>query len=109
MPPLLDDEESALDPYGVLGLSSSATEKDIKKAYRQLSLKYHPDKVSDADTTRRDVTAFYSLRFYRVRDVLIRSHLYSFSRWGSDDCLSTSLRRCLARCLAASLPRLGAR
>jgi hypothetical protein len=46
MPPLLDDEESALDPYGVLGLSSSATEKDIKKAYRQLSLKYHPDKVS---------------------------------------------------------------
>jgi DnaJ-domain-containing protein 1 len=31
--------------YRVLGISSNATESDIKKAYRKLSLKVHPDKV----------------------------------------------------------------
>lgn len=38
------------DPYKVLGISSTATETDIKKAYRQLALKLHPDKQSDALT-----------------------------------------------------------
>ncbi|KAF2757157.1 hypothetical protein EJ05DRAFT_539215 [Pseudovirgaria hyperparasitica] len=33
------------DPYDVLGVARSATEKQIKSHYRRLSLTYHPDKA----------------------------------------------------------------
>lgn len=34
------------DLYDVLGVPSSASEADVKRAYRNLALKYHPDRVS---------------------------------------------------------------
>ena len=35
------------DPYQVLGISSTATDDEVKKAYRNLARKYHPDNYHD--------------------------------------------------------------
>ena len=37
---------SKRDYYQVLGVTRDADESTIKKAYRKLAMKYHPDKVS---------------------------------------------------------------
>ena len=55
---------SRLDYYAILGISPQASDEEIKKVYRQLALKYHPDRNQgnpEAETKIRQINAAYEI------------------------------------------------
>ena len=55
-----------IDPYSILGISRDASDEEVKKAYRKMSRKYHPDanidnpnKYQDEESMRRQAAANY--------------------------------------------------
>ena len=60
------------DPYEILGLSKTASDDDIRKAYRKLTLQYHPDRFANdpdkqkaaTEVTRKLNEAYNGLRRY---------------------------------------------
>ena len=43
-----------MDPYKILGVEKKATETEIKKAYKKLALKHHPDKGGGEGSEEKD-------------------------------------------------------
>jgi molecular chaperone DnaJ len=47
--------------YNILGVKQSATDEDIKKAFRKLAQQYHPDKTGGDDKKFKEVSEAYSV------------------------------------------------
>lgn len=45
-------DTAPFDPYNILELEKGASDKDVKRAYRQLSLRFHPDKNPDPEASK---------------------------------------------------------
>jgi curved DNA-binding protein CbpA len=59
-----DEASKHFDPYDILGITTASSNVAIKRAYRTLSLKYHPDKNKEEDaqeTFDRIARAYQSL------------------------------------------------
>ncbi len=59
------DREALKSPYDILGLDPSATQDEIKTAYRELANKYHPDKVAHLGKELQDLA---DQRFKQIQD-----------------------------------------
>ena len=49
-----------MDPYEVLGVSKTANDSEIKKAFRKLALEHHPDKAGEAEEFKK-INEAYSI------------------------------------------------
>src|SRR3989338_5170688 len=73
------------DYYEILGASKSASKDDIKRAYRNLALKYHPDRVSsdkkkEAEERFKEISEAYAV----LSDEQKRSQYDQFGHAGID-------------------------
>ena len=46
--------------YDILGINKNSSQEEIKKAYRKLSLKYHPDKPTGDESKFKEINEAYS-------------------------------------------------
>lgn len=57
-------ESSDKDLYAILGVSRDATTEEIKKAFKKLAIKYHPDKNPDNKDAEEKVLQTTSINLY---------------------------------------------
>ncbi|HMS86612.1 MAG TPA: DnaJ domain-containing protein [Nitrospira sp.] len=81
--------ESKRDYYEVLGVNRTATRDQIKHAYRQLALKYHPDKSQDLDAAAkfREFAEVYAVLSDETKrkEYDTTGHAGVSERWSADD------------------------
>ena len=65
------------DYYEVLGVDKSASEDEIKKAYRKIAIKYHPDRNPGDKEAEQRPTIFSTIQ----RPVSNTTSLASTARW----------------------------
>ncbi|GFP81023.1 Dnaj protein erdj2a [Phtheirospermum japonicum] len=74
-------EIQVFEPFSILGLESGATDNEIKKAYRRLSIQYHPDKNPDPAAHKYFVESI-SKAYQALTDPISREN---FEKYGHPD------------------------
>jgi len=73
---MADSSAAETDLYGLLGVDKSASDGDIKKAYRKAALKYHPDRVPE-DRREESEAKFKQIQAaYEILSDNEKRHLY---------------------------------
>lgn len=69
-----------MDPYKVLGVSRDATDEEIKKAYRSLSRKYHPD--ANINNPNKDAAEEMFKRVQQAYEQILKEKEHGGSYYG---------------------------
>ncbi|MDX1678957.1 J domain-containing protein [Arsukibacterium sp.] len=59
-----------INHFRVLGVKTNASDEDIKKAYKRLSNRYHPDKLLESTEEEKELAALQLQRVKQAYDVL---------------------------------------
>ncbi|XP_057951965.1 dnaJ protein ERDJ2A-like [Malania oleifera] len=74
-------ENQVFEPFSILGLEPGASESVIKKAYRKLSIQYHPDKNPDPEAHKYFVE-YIAKAYQALTDPVSREN---FEKYGHPD------------------------
>ncbi|KAK4582898.1 hypothetical protein RGQ29_025891 [Quercus rubra] len=77
----INHEIQVFEPFSILGLEPRASDSDIKKAYRRLSIQYHPDKNPDPEAHNYFVE-YISKAYQALTDPVSREN---FEKYGHPD------------------------
>lgn len=82
-PQLGEAQIGAFDPYAILDIAHSASEKEVKSKFKKMSLKYHPDKLPRGltDEEKLEMEAQYiqlSLAHKSLTDEVTRNNFLKF-------------------------------
>ena len=58
------------DPYSILKIQSGASLEEIKRSYRALMKRYHPDRVNDLGEELQDLANQKTVQIQRAYDAL---------------------------------------
>ncbi|KAB2054610.1 hypothetical protein ES319_A12G266500v1 [Gossypium barbadense] len=77
----ISQEIQVFEPFSILGLQPGATDSEIKKAYRRLSVQYHPDKNPDPEAHKYFVE-YIAKAYQALTDPISREN---FEKYGHPD------------------------
>ncbi|XP_076882392.1 dnaJ protein ERDJ2A-like [Bidens hawaiensis] len=77
----INREIQVFEPFSILGLQPGASDHEIKKAYRRLSIQYHPDKNPDPDAHKYFVESI-AKAYQALTDPISREN---FEKYGHPD------------------------
>lgn len=61
------------EAYRTLGLRETATDDEVRQAYRELALRYHPDRVASQGETAREEAETKFREATEARDIIFRA------------------------------------
>ncbi|MBR6128302.1 MAG: J domain-containing protein [Bacteroidaceae bacterium] len=61
------------EAYRTLGISETATDEEVRQAYRQLALRYHPDRVASQGEAAREAAEKRFREVTEARDIIFRA------------------------------------